>query len=90
MRRYLFSLLRVALIDLRGGLADLWILVACIALGVASVTMVGSVGASLQAALARDARMLLGGDIEMRLTFRPANAAERAVFDGSGPGQRSR
>jgi putative ABC transport system permease protein len=84
MRRYLFSLLRVALIDLRGGLGNLWILVACIALGVASVTMVGSVGASLQAALARDARVLLGGDIEMRLTFRPANAAERAEFNGLG------
>jgi putative ABC transport system permease protein len=84
LRRYLFSLLRVALIDLRGGLGNLWILIACVALGVASVTMVGSVGGSLQSALARDARLLLGGDIEMRQTFRPADAAERALFNGLG------
>lgn len=84
MSRSLLSLLRVALVDLRGGLASFWILVACIALGVATVATVGSVGASLQAALARDARMLLGGDIELRLTHRPADEAELALFDRLG------
>ncbi|MBU1304876.1 MAG: ABC transporter permease, partial [Alphaproteobacteria bacterium] len=80
MNRSLFSLIRVALSDLRGGLRSFWILIACIALGVATVAMVGSVGASLQSALARDARLLLGGDIEFRLTHRPADPAERALF----------
>lgn len=82
--RSLFSLLRVALIDLRGAFSNLWILIACIALGVATVAMVGSVGASLQSALARDARLLLGGDIEARLTHRPADEAERALFSRLG------
>ena len=72
------------MVDLRGGLRNFWILIACIALGVATVAMVGSVGASLQSALARDARLLLGGDVEFRLTHRPADAAERAHFAGLG------
>ncbi|UJW87284.1 ABC transporter permease [Devosia sp. SL43] len=80
----MFSLIRVALIDLRGGFGSLWILVACIALGVASVTVVSSVGESLQSALTRDARLLLGGDIEIRLTHRPADADERAFFADLG------
>jgi putative ABC transport system permease protein len=84
LRRHLLSLIRVALIDLRGGLGNLWILIACIAIGVASVSLVGSVGASLQSAMGRDARLLLGGDMEIRLTHRPANADERALFDGLG------
>lgn len=84
MNRALFSLFRVAMVDLRGGLRNFWILIACIALGVATVAMVGAVGASLQSALARDARLLLGGDIEFRLTHRPADPAERALFAGLG------
>lgn len=84
MRRSLFSLIRVALIDLRGGLQSFWILIACIAIGVATVAMVGAVGASLQSALARDGRLLLGGDIEFRLTHRAAEPAERVLFSGLG------
>lgn len=84
MTRSLLSLVRVAISDLRGGFRSLWILIACIAMGVATVAMVGAVGASLQTALARDARLLLGGDIEFRLTHRPAEPAERTVFAGLG------
>lgn len=78
------NLVRVALIDLRGDLRRFGILIACLALGVGTIAMVGAVGASMQAALDRDARLLLGGDIEARLTYRPATEEERALFDELG------
>ena len=76
--------LRVALVDLRGDLRRFGVLLACLALGVATISIVGSVGASLQAALERDARQMLGGDLEAQLSFRRANADERAVFGTVG------
>ena len=82
--RTALSLVRVALTDLRGDLRRFGVLIACLALGVGTIAMVGAVGASLQAALDRDARQLLGGDIEARLTHRPATAEERALFDQMG------
>lgn len=72
--------LRVALRDLRGGLNRFGILLACLALGVGTIAIVGGVGASMQAALARDARTILGGDLEASLSYRAANAEERALF----------
>lgn len=76
--------LRVALIDLRGDLRRFGILLACLALGVATIAIVGSVGAALQAALNRDARLLLGGDLEAGLSYRLANEEERALFERLG------
>jgi len=78
--RRLSNVFRLAWLDLRGSVRHLWILLACLALGVATVATVGAVGASLQAALMHDAPVLLGGDIEARLTLRPADNAERALF----------
>lgn len=76
--------LRIALIDLRGSLARFGILIACLALGVGTIATVGAVGAALQDALNRDARALLGGDIEARLTYRRADADELAFLSGLG------
>ncbi len=78
------SIVRVALADLRGDFRRFWLLIACVALGVGTISMVGSAGAALQSALARDARVLLGGDIEARLTDRPASERERAAMDRLG------
>src|SRR5690606_8320210 len=75
------NLVRVALTDLRGDMRRFGLLIACLALGVGTIAMVGAVGASLQSALNRDARLLLGGDIEARLTYRPATPEERVFFD---------
>ncbi|MBN9311071.1 FtsX-like permease family protein [Devosia sp.] len=72
--------LRVAVRDLRGDLRRFTILLACLALGVGTITLVGSVGAALQSALMRDARTLLGGDLEATLSYRAANPDERALF----------
>ena len=72
--------IRVALVDLRGDLRRFGVLLACLALGVATIALVGSVGAALQTALNRDARLLLGGDLEAGLSYRAAEPAEREVF----------
>ena len=80
----MLSALRFALADLRGGLARFAILLACLALGVGTIAMVGAVGTSLDAALGRDARVMLGGDIEARLTYRAATPDERALFESLG------
>ncbi|KKB09654.1 ABC transporter permease [Devosia chinhatensis] len=58
--------LRVALIDLRGTARRFTLLVACLALGVAAIGTVSAVRSSVEAAIARDARMILGGDLELR------------------------
>ncbi len=75
---------RVALIDLRGDLRRFTILLACLALGVGAIAAVSSVGAALQGAIARDARVFLGGDLEARLSYRAANAEELAFFASLG------
>jgi len=71
-----WSWLRVALIDLRGGLGRFGVLLACLALGVGTIAAVGSVGDALQAAIERDARVVLGGDLEARLPMRAAAQSE--------------
>ena len=75
---------RVALSDLRGDLSRFGILLACLALGVATIAIVGSVGSALQSALSRDARVVLGGDIEAQLSYRGATTEERALFETLG------
>ena len=76
--------LRLARRELRGGLAGFRIFIACLALGVAVIAGVGSLSASLDAALRNDARALLGGDVDFHLFHRPASAAERAYLDRAG------
>jgi putative ABC transport system permease protein len=82
--RVLVGWLRVALIDLRGDLRRFTILLACLALGVGTITVVSSVSAAMQAALLDNARVLLGGDIEAQLSYRRADPAERQLFDSLG------
>ncbi|MGA3304434.1 MAG: FtsX-like permease family protein [Stellaceae bacterium] len=76
--------LRLARRELRGGLAGFRIFIACLTLGVAVIAGVGSLSASLDAALRNDARTLLGGDVDFHLFHRPASAAERAYLDRAG------
>src|SRR5499426_2041546 len=73
-----------ALRDLRGGLRGFYVFIACIALGVMAIAGVGSVAASLADGLAREGRVILGGDLSFILSHREAAAAERAFFDGQG------
>lgn len=70
--------LRLARRELRGGLRGFRVLIAAIALGVAAIAAVGSVGGSIKSALQHDARLLLGGDVEVQLVQRSPTEAEAA------------
>lgn len=75
---------RFARRELRGGIKGFRILIACLALGVAAIAAVGSLSAAVEAGLARDAKAILGGDFELRLSQRPATAEQRAWLDRHG------
>jgi putative ABC transport system permease protein len=70
--------------ELRGGLKGFRVLVACLALGVAAIAGAGSLRAAFDAALAEDARALLGGDLDIRQTHQPFDAAMRAAVAALG------
>jgi putative ABC transport system permease protein len=70
--------------ELRGGLKGFRVLVACLALGVAAIAGAGSLRAAFDAALAEDARALLGGDLDIRQTHQPFDAPMLAALGGLG------
>ncbi|VDC25222.1 ABC transporter permease [Pseudogemmobacter humi] len=74
---------RIARRELRGGLKDLRVFLICLALGVAAIAGVGTLRASIQAGLADQGSVLLGGDAEMRFTYRFASGDERAFMAGA-------
>ncbi len=76
--------LRFAGRELRGGLRGFRVFVACIALGVTAIAGVGSVASGLADGLAREGRVILGGDLAFALSLREASADERAFLDGRG------
>ncbi len=57
--------LRLALRDLRGASRSFLVLLGALTLGVAIIAAVGILNLGVQAALERDARALLGGDVEL-------------------------
>ena len=71
---------RIARRELRGGLRGFRVFLACLALGVAAIAAVGSVRVSIEAGLAREGAVILGGDAEMSFTYRMADARERAFM----------
>ena len=75
---------RFALRELRGGLKGFRILVACLALGVAAISGVGSLSQSIEAGLKRDAKRLLGGDVALRLLHREASEKQLAYLNANG------
>lgn len=85
----LLGWMRIAVIDLRGDLRRFVILFACLALGVGTIAAVSSVGSALQAAVARDARVILGGDIEVRQRGSDVSDAQRAAIEARGETARS-
>jgi putative ABC transport system permease protein len=75
---------RLARRELRGGLKGFRVLVACLALGVAAIAGAGSLRAAFDAALAEDARALLGGDLDIRQTHQPFPAEAVAALSRLG------
>jgi putative ABC transport system permease protein len=76
--------LRFAARELRGGLRGFYVFVACIALGVMAIAGVGSVASGLADGLAREGRVILGGDLAFSLSLREASADERTFLDRRG------
>src|SRR5215472_13815733 len=75
---------RLAGRELRGGIAGFRLFLFCLALGVALIAGVGSVAEAVRVGLARDARVLLGGDVEIRLLYRPVTSAQLQAFTAGG------
>jgi putative ABC transport system permease protein len=75
---------RLARRELRGGIRGLRVFLACLVLGVTAIAGIGSLAAAVVAGIKADARDLLGGDAEARLTLRAADPAERAFLSESG------
>ena len=63
---------RVARRECRSGTRGFKIFVMCLMLGVASIAAVGSVSEGIKTAIDNDGRLLLGGDVDIRLTHSPA------------------
>lgn len=69
--------LRFARRDLRGGVKGLRIVLACLALGVAAITAVGTLRAGVNAGIAADGARILGGEVEVTSTAGPLPDAVR-------------
>ncbi len=76
--------LSIALKELRSGVGGLAVFVLCIALGVAAVAAIGSLASSFDEALARQGRLLIGGDLTFELIHRQATPDERAQIAALG------
>ncbi len=68
---------RFARRELRSGLGGFRVFLACLALGVATLAAVGTISADLLNGLQRDARNLLGGEVDLRLFNRDLTPEER-------------
>jgi putative ABC transport system permease protein len=79
-----FYAFRLARRELRGGVSGLGVFLGCLVLGVGAIAAIGSIAASVTAAIKSDARDLLGGDAEARLAYRPADANEKEFLANSG------
>lgn len=76
--------LRLAARDFRGGFSGFWIFLACLALGLAAITGVGSVSRALAGGLMQQGRVILGGDMSFELVQREASAQERSFLAARG------
>ena len=80
MNRFIF---RMAWRETRGAWRHFLYFFACIAIGVGALVGVSLFGAHMERAVTKEARGLLGGDLEIRLT-RPLSLAGQAVLNSLG------
>ena len=76
--------LRLARRELRGGFRGFGVFLACLVLGVGAVAAIGSLAAAVEAGIRGNAESLLGGDVSIRLAYRPASPAERQFLAAGG------
>lgn len=66
--------------ELRAGMTGFRIFIACLVLGVATIAGMGTITSSLKAGMAQEGQSILGGDIELALVQRRAEADELAYL----------
>ncbi|MCH8138620.1 MAG: FtsX-like permease family protein [Proteobacteria bacterium] len=76
--------MRLARRELRGGFRGFKVMLACLTLGVGAIAAIGSFSAAVKEGIARDARTLLGGDIDLSLRHRAATAAQLQYLTANG------
>jgi putative ABC transport system permease protein len=76
--------LRFALREMRAGLRGFYVFIVCIALGTMAIAGVGALAASLAEGLAKQGRVILGGDVSFTLTQREANEGELDFLRAQG------
>ena len=76
--------LRLARRELRGGLRGFRAFLASLVLGIGAIAAVGSLTESLLDGLRVDGRVLLGGDLDLRLVHREITAEQRAWLEARG------
>lgn len=70
--------------DLRGSVKGFRVMALALMLGVGAIATVGSFTAAVRDGIARDAKALLGGDLDLRLIHRPPSAAQLAWLAARG------
>lgn len=75
---------RLAWRELRQGWRHFAIFLACLTIGVAVMAIIGTLDASIQSAMGREARSMLGGDVEISLTGLEATSEQRAKMESYG------
>ena len=64
---------RLAKREIRNGFLGFKVLIACLVLGVATITIIGSIKSGIEKGLSEEGALLLGGDAEAEFTYRFAN-----------------
>ncbi len=80
----LAAIWRISRRDLSARIRGLRLLAICLFLGVATLAAIGSLTAGISDELSRRGQTILGGDIEIGIAQREANAAEMAAMRKAG------
>jgi len=72
--------LRIAFNELRGGLRDFRLFLACLIIGTAVIAAVGSLSQNIQQTIFVEAKTLLGGDVSLTATNQPMTPDQIAFF----------
>lgn len=75
---------RIARREARGGLGALRLLFVCVLLGVLAIAAVGSLASAITAGMAGQGQVILGGDVEARLSQRRPTAAKTTALGSFG------
>ena len=75
---------RFAMRELRSGVQELNLLIACLALGVAAIAVVNSLSAAIDRGMSEQGQPLLGGDLEFSVMHRDLTPDEQAFLAQNG------